>query len=152
MTKRPRAATVDVGLRVKEPVRARIERAAKDNGVSMNTEINGRLDSSFTKEDIIDRMFGGPEMRRMAMLWAAVFSHGARLGAYMEHGGKVDREVDPKEFTNPTTTSYQQGAHAVVDTLMKGMPSETKKLFIQSLIGRAVTDEINERRRAKGES
>jgi hypothetical protein len=86
------------------------------------------------------------------MLWAAVFSHGARLGAYMEHGGKVDREVDPKEFTNPTTTSYQQGAHAVVDTLMKGMPSETKKLFIQSLIGRAVTDEINERRRAKGES
>jgi Arc-like DNA binding domain len=152
MTKRPRAATVDIGLRVKEPVRARIERAAKDNGVSMNTEINGRLDSSFTKEDIIDRMFGGPEMRRMAMLWAAVFSHGARLGAYMEHGGKVDREVDPKEFTNPTTTSYQRGADAVVDTLMKGMPSETKKLFIQSLIGRAVTDEINERRRAKGES
>ena len=152
MMKRPKAATVDIGLRVKEPVRARIERAARDNGVSMNAEINGRLDSSFTREDVFDRMFGGPEMRRMAMLWAASFYHGAQLGAQMEHGGKVDREVDPKELTNPTTTAYQEGAHAVVDALMKGMPSEAKRNFIQSLKSRAVTDEINARRRARGES
>src|SRR5262249_22520015 len=152
MTKRPKAATVDIGLRVKEPVRARIERAAKDSGVSMNAEINSRLDSSFTKEDIVDRMFGGPELRRMAMLWAAVFSHGARLGAYMEHGGKADHELDPQDFTNPTTSSYREGAHAVVAVLLKGMPSETKKLFIESLKGRAASDEINAPRRARGES
>src|SRR5262245_3942187 len=134
MTKRSKAATVDIGLRVKEPVRARIERAAKDSGVSMNAAMNNRVDSSFTRQAVVDRMFGGPEMRRMAMQWAASFYDGARHGAYMEHGGKFDRALDPKEFTNPTTTSYQQGAHAVVDSLLKGMSSEMKKHFFQSLV------------------
>jgi hypothetical protein len=152
MTKRPKSATVDIGLRVKEPLRARIERAAKDSGVSMNTAITSLLESAFTREETVDRIFGGPELRRMAMLWVAVFSHGAQLGAYMEHGGKVDRELDPKEFTNPTTSGYREGAHAVVDALMKGMTSETKKLFIESLKGRAASGEINARRSARGES
>jgi hypothetical protein len=150
MTKRSKAATVDIGLRVKEPVRARVERAAKDNGVSMNAEISSRLDSSFAREDVFDRMFGGPEMRRMAMQWAASFYDGARHGAYMEHGGRFDRALDPKEFTNPTTTTYQQGAHAVVDSLLKGVSSEMKKHFFQSLIARHVGQELTELLRAKG--
>jgi|SRR6516164_6564609 hypothetical protein len=152
MAKRPKAATVDIGLRVKEPLRARIERAAKESGVSMNTAITTLLESAFTRTETIDRMFGSPELRRLAMLWAAVFSDGAHRGAYQEHGGKFDRKLDPKELTDPTTTSYREGAHAVVDALMKGMSSETKKTFIQSLISRSVSDEINAQRKAKGES
>ena len=89
MSKRTRAATVDIGLRVKEPMRARIERSAKDRGVSMNAEINDRLETTFTKEELFDRFFGGPEIRRMANLWAAAFGHGARQ---VSKGGRTRSE------------------------------------------------------------
>ena len=37
---------------MKEPLRAQIERAAKKNGVSMNAEINSRLEQSFAEQNM----------------------------------------------------------------------------------------------------
>jgi Arc-like DNA binding domain len=149
MATRPKAATVDIGLRVKEPMRARIERESKQRGVSMNAEITDRLETSFFKEDMLDRFFGGPEMRRMATVWAAKFAEGARHGAYSEHGPPFDRPLDKKELTDPKTRTYQGGAQALVESLLIGMPYETKVLFWESLRGQIVSDEINARRRAR---
>ena len=50
---------VQLKLRMREPVRAAIEKAAKLRGVSMNTEINARLDQSFEHETIVDRVLSG---------------------------------------------------------------------------------------------
>ena len=47
MTKRPKSEVAAVGLRIREPLRARLEQAAKQNGVSLNREMNNRLADSF---------------------------------------------------------------------------------------------------------
>jgi Arc-like DNA binding domain len=143
MSKRIKAATVDVGLRVKEPMRARIERSAKGRGVSMNAEINARLEATFTKEELFDRFFGGPEMRQMANHWAAAFAHGA--GQYS--GGQFDSQKD----TDPSTDNYRAGALAVVHALMVGMPAETATLFIAQVQQRFISRVVNAQLRAKGE-
>jgi hypothetical protein len=46
MTKRPRTAIVQIGLRLPEPLRAHLEKAAKERGVSINAEIVTRLEHS----------------------------------------------------------------------------------------------------------
>ena len=54
MPKRSSTATVDVGLRVRERLRAQVQRAAKANNQSMNAEIVSRLQKSFEKDQIRD--------------------------------------------------------------------------------------------------
>jgi hypothetical protein len=137
MSKRTKTATVDVGLRVKEPMRARIERSAKDRGVSMNGEIVARLEATFSGEELFDKFFGGPEMRQMANLWAANFAQGARRGE--------GRQFDPE------TESYREGALAVLQALMVGMSTDAAALFLASAKSRFLARATNAQRRAKGE-
>jgi len=147
MAKRPKAATVDIGLRVKEPLHARIERAAKDAGVSMNTAITTLLESAFTREETVDRMFGGRELRRMATLWAATFERGAEFGARLDR-----KEPDPKEFTNPKTQAYRQGALALLQAVTLGMSADDVVLFIESFKGRFLSNIANKQRKGEDRS
>ena len=55
---RPKSATVDLKIRMKEPLRARIEKAARSNGLSLNAEVVQRLDRSLQEEDVIRRVLG----------------------------------------------------------------------------------------------
>ena len=48
---RAKSATVDLKVRMKEPLRAQIEKAARKAGVSMNADIVGRLERSFIEEE-----------------------------------------------------------------------------------------------------
>jgi hypothetical protein len=52
VSKRPKSATVQVGLRLKEPLRAKLELEAKANGVSLNAEIVKRLELSLFSREI----------------------------------------------------------------------------------------------------
>jgi hypothetical protein len=47
MARGDEGSTVQIGLRVKEPLRARLEEAAREQGISMNAEIVRRLEDSF---------------------------------------------------------------------------------------------------------
>jgi hypothetical protein len=47
MAKRGKSARAQVPLRIPEALRARIEKAAKETGNSMNAEILNRLEGSF---------------------------------------------------------------------------------------------------------
>ena len=58
MAKRGKSPRAQLPLRIPEALRARIERAAKETGNSMNAEIRERLEESF---DIEDRL-GGPQL------------------------------------------------------------------------------------------
>ncbi len=51
MKSRKESATVQLKVRLKEPLRARIEKAASKQEHSMNTEIIGRLEKSFSQDD-----------------------------------------------------------------------------------------------------
>lgn len=53
MTKRRASATVDLKVRMKEPLRAALERAARNHGLSMNAEAVDRLERSFQREDLL---------------------------------------------------------------------------------------------------
>ena len=58
MAQRGKSARAQVPLRIPEAQRARLEKAAKSRGVSMNAEIVERLAQSFGAEDRL----GGPQM------------------------------------------------------------------------------------------
>ena len=51
---RDESETVQVGLRLKEPLRAAIEEAARRRGMSMNAEIVCRLERSFERRELVD--------------------------------------------------------------------------------------------------
>lgn len=56
MARRKKSATVQIKVRIKEELRARLEKAAKARGVSLNAEIGDRLENSFEYESRL----GGP--------------------------------------------------------------------------------------------
>ena len=59
MAKRAGTDIVQLKLRIRETVRARLAAAAKLNGVSLNSEIARRLEASFTLpqlDELVDRM------------------------------------------------------------------------------------------------
>ena len=59
MAKRAGTDIVQLKLRIRETVRARLAAAAKLNGVSLNSEIAKRLEESFTLpqlDKLVDRM------------------------------------------------------------------------------------------------
>jgi len=59
MAKRAGTDIIQLKLRIRETVRARLAAAAKLNGVSLNSEIAKRLEASFTLpqlDKLVDRM------------------------------------------------------------------------------------------------
>ena len=61
---------------MKEPLRAKIERAAKRRGLSLNTEVVDRLAQSFQKEEAKYDGFGGESYYRLSQLLALAVQQG----------------------------------------------------------------------------
>jgi hypothetical protein len=71
MPTRKKTATVDLKVRMREPLRARLEAAAKDRGVSMNSEAVGRLEESFRSESLLPHILDlayGPKTAGLLLL------------------------------------------------------------------------------------
>lgn len=62
MVKRSKKAVVQLGVRMREPLRAQLTKAAKAKGISLNAEIVDRLERSTTNmglvEEILSLLFG----------------------------------------------------------------------------------------------
>ena len=71
-------AIVQLKARMREPLRARLEAAAKRRGVSLNAELVDRVERSFAKDDA----FGGLVIANMARLMAAAFLQGGQRTAH----------------------------------------------------------------------
>jgi len=56
MVKRAQTAIVGLKVRLREPLRKKLEVAAKKKGVSLNAELVVRLDESFLGEGFLDRV------------------------------------------------------------------------------------------------
>lgn len=77
MPKRKPTEIAHVGLRLRERLRAELERAAKKHGVSLNAEMVDRLQRTLTE----DAAAGGTEIRNMERFMGAAFLHGGQAGA-----------------------------------------------------------------------
>lgn len=87
MAKRGKSARAQVPLRIPEALRARIERAAKETGNSMNAEILERLEGSF---DIEDRL-GGPQLIELIETVASAMKSTGQHAGFYETGKLTNR-------------------------------------------------------------
>jgi hypothetical protein len=99
MAGREESQTVQLGLRMKEPLRAELEKAAKRHGLSMNAEIVRRLETSFAQEQRLADVFGSEElfalMRGIAGVMDNIGQRLTREGG--ERGGWIH---DPQAYAN----------------------------------------------------
>ena len=72
MAKRSRSDTIQLKARMKEPLRAKLEAAAEEKGISLNAEMVHRLERSFSDEDSLANEFGGIDDYRVAKLLFAI--------------------------------------------------------------------------------
>jgi hypothetical protein len=111
MAKRPDTATAQLKVRLREPLRARLEAEADRNGYSLNTEIVRRLEASIRDEDIGAVLFGDRDlyhcMDALARLVRAVEMHEGKL--WLEDRATYNRAVD-------TIHAFLKGGPAFVVT------------------------------------
>ena len=98
MAEREKTATVDIKLRLKEPLRARVEAAAAERGVSMNAEMVDRLDRSFDQ----------PEMKIGLLAEVMTLAYGPKLGRIVEALAKAMATVG-RHADFVVTSRHQSG-------------------------------------------
>lgn len=86
MPKRAKSAVAQLKVRLREPMRARLEKSAKQRGISLNAEIANRLEQSFDW----DEKFG--DSRKMLAEHEEVLRSG--LEAAMRHEGYQPVRLD----------------------------------------------------------
>jgi Arc-like DNA binding domain len=100
MIERAKSDNVQLKVRTKEPLRAKLEAAALDRGVSMNTEIVDRLDRSFDQDERLEDLFGSRDLYGiMKMVATAMTLTGktAEQGSQLS-GRTIDWRRDPYAF------------------------------------------------------
>lgn len=135
MVRRRQTAKADLKIRLKEPMRARIERAASKRGVSMNAEMVDRLERSFGQDD----SFGGPQWRQTAHLMLSAFAIAGQ------------RRADSKRFVGDWMTDadcYLAAVCGVIEGLTIGahrgaLDRDYVGAVIESLKGRLATRLVN---------
>jgi hypothetical protein len=100
-----RKQEVGLRLRMKEPLRAKIEREAKRGKISMNAAIIDILERHFAKGDA----FGGPEIEQIAKTIAANF----KLAGDMASGSPQE----PPSVWLRNADCFRAAAEAVAETL-----------------------------------
>ncbi len=80
MAKRGKSPRAQVPLRIPEALRARIERAANQAGMSMNAEILGRLERSFEAED----RRGGPRVVELIEIIGTMMKRTGEHAGFLE--------------------------------------------------------------------
>jgi hypothetical protein len=104
---RAASAIATIKIRMKEPLRAQIERAAKRRGVSMNQEMNDRLTASFARDQALADNFGSREIFGLAHAIAAAMNHTGRFTAFFKTGSP---EAGDTWWTN--AYAYNQAAES----------------------------------------
>jgi hypothetical protein len=87
MSNRAQSDTAQFNWRMREPIRAALEAAAKKRGISINQEITRRIEASFTEERTeerrINEAFGNAEIFGLLKVVASAFVEGGRMGAHL---------------------------------------------------------------------
>src|SRR5687768_5851911 len=109
-TKSPKPGDrVSLGLRVTAKMKTRLDAAAAKNGRSQSQEAEFMLEQAFAQEDA----FGGPDLKRYALLMATAFS----MGGNRQAGPRI--EIADWQHDQQ---AYAAAAAAVMFSLLKFMP------------------------------
>jgi hypothetical protein len=134
MTKtRDDAALATIKIRMHEPLRAQIERAAGRSGRSMNSEMVARLSRAFIEEDAV----GGPDLRQIAYTMAAAF--GSRGCTYAAADG---RSAEPSHWIGDPP-SYSEAMIAVIEALWAQYPGNKSPDNLRSVLESAHRRQVN---------
>src|SRR5690242_18287562 len=89
--RRKEASTAEIKIRMKEPIRARIERSAKRRGISMNAEMNDIFEQWYRSEDHLERslqhMYGPQGAAILSILGEIVQAAGRDAATVAEIAG-----------------------------------------------------------------
>ena len=118
MAKRKSTSVAQVGLRIREPLRAGLEHAARKRGVSLNPEMVERLARTLAE----DETYGGQEIHTMARLMAAAFLQGGRVGAMQ----RQHPEWGPAQWMSDPWC-YATAVGTVLDTLEAHRPARGRE-------------------------
>ncbi|SJM33126.1 hypothetical protein [Mesorhizobium delmotii] len=125
MAKRGDSPTADLKVRMKEPLRAKIEAAAAAKGVSMNAEAVDRLDRSFDD----DTLFGSSVVRNWAIRLAHTFHDAGSRDEQMDQSSSWMR--DPDALAKATYVAMQ----SLITDLARnpGVSFETAEMYVNEL-------------------
>lgn len=126
MAEREKTARVDLKVRMKEALRAQIEAAARERGVSLNAEAESRLERSFAWQNHVIDVFGGSAESNVALVMTAAFHHTGETQAGSKPAAEWLRDPD----------IFESAMRAVVRALWSIHPDETperKKAWLRQL-------------------
>lgn len=133
-TKAPKSGErVPLGLRVTAETKRKLDAAAKKAVRSQSQEAEFRLEQSFNHDDT----FGGPELRRYALLMAAAFSIG---GSKQAHPKQIAEWINDRD-------AFAAAVVSVLSSLLKFMPDATPEkvaMIFESVRGRIATEFMND--------
>jgi hypothetical protein len=129
MVRRQKTDRVQLPIRLRESLRADLEKAAKQAKHSLNAEVVDRLERSVRDELV----FGGPEVRGISYLMASAFYH---TGRNSSGGKKIDEWIYDPDI-------YRAAIVGVVDALVSGLPDHSQRLFIEAVTRRILTRQAN---------
>ena len=120
MPKRKQTDIVDLRVRMREPLRASIARAAVKRGVSLNAEAVDRLEQSFDRQKTMELLERVDTLREAAMMMA----ENAKVFALIARG----LGDDVTQLMNQTRIRDQQlsSLQTTVQNLVSSMLTETK--------------------------
>ena len=117
---RDQTAMVQLKIRMREPLRARLEEEAKFHGKSINSEVVDRLGRSFERQDIFSEMLGFAHDSHLAGVLMM-------LGSVMEQVGYL--HVKPQQSRSPfgsrwaeDPVAFDQAALAAIALLNAARP------------------------------
>ncbi len=117
---RKKSATIDLKVRMKEPLRAQIEKAAKQAGISMNAEIVSRLQRSFGEEENLRWAFS--QMFRDEALFQILRSVASVIRLMEEQHGKPWHQ-DPNT-RHEAVLCFRDYLDAEAERASEGAPSQ----------------------------
>ena len=122
MTERDDAATAEIKLRMKEPLRAKIESAARERGISMNAEMVDRLERSFERPAIVKSLLGealelsfGSKLAGLLQVVAKAMEDVGHHANFAAHGGPQYGKYREDWLQDPY--AFSEAANAVSDVL-----------------------------------
>jgi hypothetical protein len=105
MARRDEAQTVQVGLRVKEPLRVLLEESARERGISMNAEIVRRLERSFEQPGPLDPF---ALRKELSTVLRDILNASARLAETLEDFYPGERQQQSGEVRATTRTTQDE--------------------------------------------
>lgn len=124
MAKRDQTALVQLKVRMREPLRARMEQDAKRRGVSINAEIVDRLERSLDRADLLPEVMSlnyGEELAGVLMFLGTVMIW---ADAFHRVDNSQPRGPSHKWMWAPDADAYDQSVRGAVAVLEAMRPDE----------------------------